>query len=328
MRERAAGRQILGATSFENIERVNGRFARFSPNVSFALLSPEYQTTVHITRWGTRATGRDEAGPDTVVFAGDSFTFGMGVNEDETFVSVVCGARRVACLNAGFPGSSLPSQLDAVEENFAAWGRPRRIVFVFYAGNDLPEMIFFERADRGRPQPAVSQTARLAGRVNRVLNATPALKRSYLLQLIKAAGRVWMAPQGMDLMFYTASGARGDFGREAEAAVDRSLDRLARVSSALGFSPAFVMIPDRLQIYAALRDDKTRYYHLNPGDLDFDFPQRTFLRALEKRGLTAVDVRACADARADGLYYRSDDHLTPAGHAAVGRCLLAAAGLF
>lgn len=92
MRDRAAGRQILGAMSFESIERVNGCFSRFSPNVSFALLSPEYQTTVHITQEGTRATGRDDGGPDTVVFAGDSF--GMGVNEGETFVGAVCGARR------------------------------------------------------------------------------------------------------------------------------------------------------------------------------------------------------------------------------------------
>ncbi|MBZ5555779.1 MAG: SGNH/GDSL hydrolase family protein [Acidobacteriia bacterium] len=330
MDELAAGHQILGeaSTALAYVEhRGDGAFVRFRPGGSFSLLDPEFRTAVQITRWGTRATGTDAAGPDTVVFVGDSFTFGMGVNDGETFVSLVCDTRHLSCLNAGFPASALPNQLDVVEQNFAAWGRPRRIVFVFFAGNDLPEMIAFDQAARGEPQPRASRTARVAGIVNSALNATPALNRSYLLQLMKATSRAWIAPQGMDLMFVTAAGARGDFGRQAEAALDRSLDRLERVSSALGFSPVFVIIPDRYQVYASAAADKARYYRLDPGDLDMRFPQQALGRALDRRGIPYLDLLSCAEAQAQGLYYRSDNHLTPAGHAAVGRCLLRARGI-
>ena len=151
--------------------------------------------------------------------------------------------------------------------------------------------------------------------------------RSFLIQLLKAAGRAWVAPEGMDFMFVTAAGARGDLGRQADATLERSLDRLERLSSTLGFTPAFVMIPDRYQVYAGAMADKARYYRLDPGALDMRFPQQLLGRALDRRRIPYVGLLSCPDARVDGLYYRSDNHLTVAGQAAAGRCLLGARGL-
>jgi hypothetical protein len=327
MQELGAGHPILGETSaFDFIAVENGRFTGFRPRSSFLLLDGEFRTAVHITDWGTRATGADAAGPDTVVFVGDSFTFGYGVNDDETFVSRACRARRAACLDAAFPGSTLSMHLDLVERGYASWGHPRRIVFVFFAGNDLPELVAdLDRGHAPRPTPPAGRRALVA--LNRAINGATVLRRSYVIQLVKSAARARVAPDSMDLMFVTAAGAHGAFGARAEAALDATLDRLAALSARLGFTASFLLLPDRLQLYRSAMEDKARYYGLDPSQLDMQFPQRLLGRQLDRRGIVWLDVLPCLDPADGTLYYQRDNHLTAGGHEAVARCMLKAATL-
>ena len=325
MAETAAGRPVLGETPnlFEFIEQDNQKFVRFRPDSTFAVMDREYRNDVHTTRWGTRTTGTDAVGPEAVVFTGDSFTFGLGVDDLETFTSLVCRSRHRGCLNAGIPGTALPAQLDVVQANIEAWQHPKRIVFVFFAGNDLPEMIREREQTLASPAPAVksSPAPNALAVINRVVNASPILSRSYLLRLMKTTARTWAMPGSMDLMFSTASGAPGELGRRARTTLAMALDRLERLSADLDFSPSFVMIPDRYQVYHSLMVNKARYYGLDPGALDMTFPQRLLASELDRRHIPYLDVSSCLDRQDKTLYYQHDNHLTRAGHEAVAACI-------
>ena len=329
MRELRAGHTVIGEDSVFNYLESDGRhFTAFRPGVAFVLMDREFRTDVHITDWGTRVTGTDAAGPDTVVFLGDSFAFGFGVEDGETFVSRFCRARHLACLDAAFPGSTLSTQLDVVERRYDIWGRPRRLVFVFFAGNDLPELV----ASAAAAAPATATTTPppehaprgLVWSVNERVNRWPPLRQSYVVQLAKAGVRALVQPRAMDQMFVTARGAHGAFGRDADAALDAALARLDAMSRQLGFASSFVLIPDRFQLYPAARDARARYYGLDPTGLDMRFPQRLVRERLGRRAIPVLDVLPCLDPADETLYYRSDNHLTARGHDAVARCMVTA----
>ena len=323
MAETAAGRAVLGETPnlFAFVEKEGSSVVRFRPLSAFAAVDREYRNDIHITPWGTRVTGADAIGSDVVAFAGDSFTFGLGVNDRETFVSLTCRTRHLHCLNAGIPGTSLAAQLDLVAGNFEHWGRPGRVVFVFFAGNDLPELIReTDQRTRSTPPPSSPMLVSLDA-FNRAVNSSDVFRRSYLLRFVKTTARAWAMPDSMDLMFVTAAGAHGDFGRAAEAALSLSLDRLERLSAQLGFRASFIVLPDRYQVYRPAMIDKARYYRLDPDALDMTFPQRLLRTQLERRGIESVDAGACLDSSRRDLYYEYDNHLTAAGHAAVATCV-------
>jgi lysophospholipase L1-like esterase len=90
--------------------------------------------------------GREPAAPDDalrVVFVGDSFAFGSGVQDDETWparlqASLVCD-RPVVVYNAGLPATALPEAIAMAER--ARVLRPHAVVAEFTAANDVRDLV-------------------------------------------------------------------------------------------------------------------------------------------------------------------------------------------
>src|SRR5262245_34275720 len=60
----------------------------FEPNSVYRQVSNEYDARTTITRQGHRVPGTE--GNPEVVFLGDSFTYGYGLSDDQTFASIYC----------------------------------------------------------------------------------------------------------------------------------------------------------------------------------------------------------------------------------------------
>jgi len=321
----AAGSVVVGETvdTAQFGERREGAFVRFKPGVAFALLDPEFHTTVHVTDLGTRVTGTEARGAAHVAFLGDSFTFGYGVEDNDAFVSVLCRTMGVACLNLGLPGSTLATEVDLISRRHAEVGRPRLYVVGFFAGNDLIESLTYDARQRDQaPGPRSPARERILA-LNRLVNTTPWLQRLYVLQLAKSAAVHVLSRDlvAVDPMFQTARDAGGPFGAEARASFARHLDRLVRLRGDDGFEIVFLMIPDRHQVYPAKMEATAAFYGLDPNALDMSFPQRMLAPLLEARGIPYVDLLGCLRASGDpDLYYRMDSHFTANGHRAAARC--------
>ncbi|MBI3403222.1 MAG: SGNH/GDSL hydrolase family protein [Acidobacteria bacterium] len=305
------------------IEEVNDAFVAFQPGATLEMRNPEYRVLGHSDRWGGRSTGIDATSSSPLIpFVGDSQTFGVGVADDQTFVSLL--ARRLGrpFLNLGVPGSSLRDHLHIIVNRHEALGRPRVYLFVFYAGNDLSDLVNDRALDA--PRTNANQPPWFLAVPNDVIFHRTPLGRSHVLQLAKlgllgAFGHVPTLPQ--DQMFESADLHRVEFRAQATRELDRQLDFLGELAVRLDFRPVFLVVPDRYQVSPALLERTRRAYWLGPDEVDVRFPNRLLRDTLAPRSVPVVDPLDCMMNR-DGLHYR-ESHMTAAGHRALAECVAA-----
>ncbi len=123
----------------------------FEPGSVYRQFSNEYDARTTITRQGHRVPGTD--GNPAVCIPRDSFTYGFGLSDDQTFASIYCSARHIECANLGMPGSGTSRQVLRLEQFIQKWNwRPREVKLFFFgmsssfsAGND-----FVDNYDYGR----------------------------------------------------------------------------------------------------------------------------------------------------------------------------------
>jgi hypothetical protein len=126
------------------------------PNSVYRQVSNEYDALTTITEKGHRVPEVAE-NPD-VVFIGDSFTFGWGVSDAESFVTIYCLTLKISCANLGEPGTGTARQIDNLERHLEAWSwRPKEVKLVLFAmsasfssGNDLEDNYIFGRRSQAR----------------------------------------------------------------------------------------------------------------------------------------------------------------------------------
>ncbi|MDP1770340.1 MAG: SGNH/GDSL hydrolase family protein [Nitrospirota bacterium] len=115
----------------------------FEPGSVYRQIANEYDALTTITDKGHRVPGV-EGNPD-IVFIGDSFTYGFGLNDEETFALVYCRQQRRECVNLGIPGSGTLRQVEKLETFIEKWHwKPKEVKLFFFgmsgsfsAGNDF-----------------------------------------------------------------------------------------------------------------------------------------------------------------------------------------------
>ena len=164
----------------------------FAPGSVYRQISNEYDAITTITDKGHRVPGTD-GNPD-IVFVGDSFTFGFGLKDDETFSSRYCAATHVTCANLGIPGSGTVRQLRRLEQFITDYHwKPKQVKWFFFGmsgsfagGNDFVDNYDFGRrmsaraaGGPARPAPPPTLMGRLIGMQSVLLNS------SYLMRHAK-----------------------------------------------------------------------------------------------------------------------------------------------
>jgi hypothetical protein len=111
----------------------------------------EFSVSIGITTTGYRVP-EVEGNPD-IVFIGDSFTFGQGLEDDETFVAIYCTKLKIQCANLGQSGAGTALELDILEHFLMTenW-RPGEVkLFVMamtgalMSGNDLADNLEYRK---------------------------------------------------------------------------------------------------------------------------------------------------------------------------------------
>lgn len=306
----------------------NGKVIGYRPGSSMAIFHAEYSTRATADDLGGRRVSGAPQGRPLLPFLGDSFTFGVGVEDDETFVSLLQPRFDRRLVNLGLIGGSLPAYRTIVEERHTEFGRPPVYVVCVFLGNDLNDLLRAHRRAQAA-RDAARPRAHTLQRLNRWLYESP-LRHLYLTHYAKQ----WLIPvldTTRDEPVREAIFAAMDPNAEAYRAtlrreLERELDRWTRLSERAGFRPIFVLIPDCHQVLETRRKEKARYYRLDPKTLDLRAPNRIVAQALTRRGFPYLDLtQPLADLPVDdAFYYHIDTHLTRSGHAAVATLLGAA----
>lgn len=123
-----------------------------TPGATYRQFSAEYDAITSITAEGYRAPATDD--PE-VVFVGDSFTFGQGLSDRETFAWRFAEMTDVPVANLGVPGYGTISELDRLESYLREQSWHPRHVFLFVmamtdflgSGNDLDDNARHDRRE-------------------------------------------------------------------------------------------------------------------------------------------------------------------------------------
>lgn len=321
------------------IERTEqNEFVSFVPNSEFPAAHYEFKHPVNIDEFGGRLTTTAASSTKkniNVPFMGDSFLFGLGVQDEETYVSILGENSEYRLLNFGYPGSALSDQLDIIEWRHHEINNSGLYIFNFFTGNDYTNILTYHtKTKKGTTalQPRRGPLTIAAERINDFLNHNRFFRNSYAVQFIKARAlyyhnqrkRSLDEPYRMgEFVFYVIHPDK-NFPRMVEL-LDWELERLDRLSRELNFKKFFIIVPDRLQVDDRLLQTKIAYYGLDPETIDVMLPNRVLHQKLEERKIPFIDVTPCVrEAVKNGeypVYYTLDTHLTAYGHRIVAQCI-------
>ncbi len=207
----------------------------FEPGAVYRQVSNEYDALTTITDKGHRSPAV-EGNPD-IVFIGDSFTYGYGLSDEQTFVSIYCRRQRLACANLAQPGSGTVKEVERLEQYLTTWDwHPREVrLFVFAmsgsfsAGNDFVdnyqrEMHMRSQAEGGK-SAADAPAAKQGGAAERIIGMQSFLLRhSNLMRLLK----FYAGPLLKSLLVAEPGPERMAIALKATQSALRRLDELSR----------------------------------------------------------------------------------------------------
>jgi len=268
------------------------------PGIRYRQVSSEYDALTTITASGHRVPA--PRGALDVVFLGDSFTFGSGLADSETFAWIFCERTGLSCANLGEPGSGTLRQVARLREFVEGRGwRPRRVMlFVFAmtasfsAGNDLEDNYLGESA-RTAPKRSAQ-----GGWLERLLFLRGALeRRSNLARL-----------------------AKYHFGPLLRSALVPGLDEERR---RVALDRTRIALEELAQLARSFEFELTVHL-IHPVQ---DLRRGTYAQTLAAlTAISPVEVRPTAQLFADDpsrYYFALDGHLNPAGARAIAELLIA-----
>ena len=301
------------------------------PGIQGLRVTPEYTHTWAHTSQGLRgsqvfAADRPANVRARVLFLGDSFTYGLGSANDETFVARIAAAwPDVEVANAGCNGYGQRQEL-AILDTLGAALKPELTVVMFF-WNDLEDN--FTRATPAFRRDASGRVVRTDLTVPRDFD--PLARRQALPRESPAArASLWKIYYLRQLIDEAKSGLKGGLlsgarrkirtveQREAAWVVTAELLELFRIRAAeLHTRLVVVSIPDYNQV-----DPQAVYRHIDPLNFDIEADLAAVTRRL---GIDYIDLLPAMRSRfrADQppWYYAEDRHLTPAGNAVLAEIL-------
>ncbi|HEV8583320.1 MAG TPA: GDSL-type esterase/lipase family protein [Thermoanaerobaculia bacterium] len=287
----------------------------------------EFDTRIAINREGLRGPeiGPKKPGTFRVLTLGDSFTFGVGAQEEETFpaqLQRILRSRgvRAEALNAGAPGYGVPDEVAW----FQRWGwtlEPDVVLVAVFVGNDLQDA-----APGGPKAMAVDGTLMIQGEKKNSVSRW-LYYHSHLYVLLKASAlggvvrRVLGSPEPLETRELRAElelYAKGRLPKEIQegaAETEKAVAALAR--SAGGARLQAVLVPSLIQVDPSRWQASLKRFGLPPEAYDPRRPNRLIGGIFARQGIPVLDPTdafAAAIRRGKRVYFPVDQHLTPAGY--------------
>ena len=323
---------------------------RNRPNVSGYFARREFRHHVRHNEYGLRGGPIDltsARGRPRVLALGDSFTWGYGVEEDETYCKLLSQSLDIEVLNLGVSGFGTGQELLLLQDSIDRFDASAVVLF-FDAATDLRDLVSANRWGHSKPRLGLSENGGVevtdrpeafawgAGRVADFDREAVALhpwfnwlaESSTLFNVAVAhlAAGSWRVRQALQdagvvgrwVAWDDEESLRHEPGDEIETGwrvLDGVLAEMKRLVDDRGMQLVVVHLAGKLQVDPPERADT----------LDLELPSRRLESSCDKLGVLFVDT--LADLRVAHLhggakpFYRFDPHLTPAGHSVVAQTI-------
>ncbi len=306
----------------------------------------DYQANYSINSLGYRgelSPVKKQARCERVAVVGDSFTFGFGVNDDQTFAAQLEQQRSLTdtshCakpkyLNYGVPGTSTDQQALLIQERVYAM-QPDKILWVVYLANDLFDNLLTYPLQAEQAKPFYQLTADNKLQLNNVpvpRQAKPAALRGLSLSSVVLAGvdteKAWWlkalerrslyAVLGLENLSAPAQGWQAVFEKnfaEALALYQAILTSTINEAKSKKIDVSLVVLAGRS-------------WHVSPESVSGRYQE--YLRdqvigIANNKDIDVIDISSAlkADSKLNQaeLFFPYDGHLTPLGHEKVAEII-------
>lgn len=281
----------------------------------------EYDTEVSTNSLGLRGP---EAGPKRglrVLALGDSFTFGVGAEQEETWPARLAKILGAEVLNAGAPGFGVPDAV-AWYERYGVKLDPDVVVLAVFLANDLQE------ASPDQPKVAVVDGALV------VPGETGGLRRwlyyhSHLFRLLKTSLLEGGLRTALGLREpWAVRELRSEFAmyspnlpEELQRGAEATEQAVARLAGRKKTKVLAVLVPSLPQVDPAKWQAVLAQLGLDPARHDPLRPNRLFREMFERHGVPVLDLTDTFRKAGKRIYYPIDQHLTPEGYELMARAV-------
>lgn len=262
---------------------------KLPPSIVLSEETEDYSVTYRSNSLGFRSTREFEVKPgeDRIAFLGDSYTFGSGVADDETFAArIEAELESTVAYNFGI-GAFGVDQMMLTLEHYALPLKPSVVVACFIR-NDLERSMTSYRKDivwRSKPAFTLEGDELVPQGLE---NRPPAF-----WLFLQRSSRLW------GLWRKTEISLSKRYAVGAQWRLNRTLfERMKRDSDAAGASFVLVHIPNNRRPPTPLYD-----------------------REFTRMGIDYLDLRPLLPEDADSLYYENDHHLNVEGHRFVAEAI-------
>ena len=275
-------------------------FPALLPDVEREIVTGEMEWTIRTDADGMRVG--DASAPSDLPLAlalGDSYTFGQGVDYEDTFVARLEGETSgLRWRNAGHGGYG-PTQYRSVLEYLLDEGlEPRFLLVGVYLGNDYHDCVW------NKDLPVSGGVAGAEPGLRDTLKRTLHLYR-LLARVYQRLGIAPISHGGLE-MYEEAGWTRPPLAK-AEPIFRDELERIAEIAAERDVPLLAIVIPARLTVDAAAG---------RVPDVAGELPVTRTGETLDALGIRWIDATP-ALVPIEEAYFLHDGHLTPVGHAAV-----------
>ena len=314
---------------------------RSRPNLDIWLEGhPDFSYRLRTNSHGLR--NDREQGPVDAILLGDSFAFGYGVNEEDTWAARLSELSGIEFVNLGVSGLGAVRELRLLETEGLPL-QPKLVVWQFFkndpwdasrfqqwqaSGN--PDFMAWEKEQYSQPKPA-AQGSGVGWAVRRFL-----YRHVISYELVKYAlgigvytdqseQRIRVVVDGKPLLLeQTLNRTWGDFSQpdieQGWRLTQESLLQARDLVEAAGAKFAVVMVPSKEEVYWHLLAPRLD----DPEGMHMLEPSRRLAEFCRQEGIPYLDLQdrmAAAAQQGQVLYLTYDAHWNPAGHALAAEIL-------
>ncbi len=309
---------------------------RMRPNLDFTAVNDfrEFSFRVTTDAYGFRKSpGLPAAAPkDTIVFVGDSQAFGVGPNDEDTFVYRTGLDLKRPVINAAVPGASNMDELEMARFVLTKIPSFKTLILCFSNGTDPYENI---KALQTRKNAAPAARAAAGGGAWKARFKDFLVRRSALYQLLIRLRKYPAFNRFFHRLGLVESGAPPElktfFKMDEPAAAaywqatDKILLEILELCREHGMAFMILVLPDRYQVDSVYWKAWVRKYQLAESQYDLDAPNQHLEAFCRRHGLSFIDptpeLRRSYQQGISG-YWKMDLHLSPVGHALVHEVLV------
>ncbi len=286
-------------------------------NVNRLVDTGETRYSIHTNEEGFRVAAAAEPVSDTpiAIVLGDSYTFGHGVEYEESFVGLLNDHLSTSnrFINAGVSNYGPVQYRKVLEYLLDQDMQPELIVICTYTGNDFYDCL------RNKDLPVVD------GIIGNKGGMKSFIRRHSHLSRLAGKARFRLSPRNIENAhlgseMYQSSGWQSPPLRQCHDLFVQEFKEIASLCHARGIPLLGVLIPTRDAVDSARRLSSAQIDE----ELDYTLPIRKADDVLVGEGIQSIDLTSALVEHSTGeTYYWFDQHLTAFGHKVAAEAIAA-----